>query len=597
MTRIPLRPLARILEARQNGENPDAIERENRRLRHEEMRDRMRLRAEGRLLVLAMMFLCAYGVVGARMGMLSASEPEEPRAQASGASIIASRADIVDRHGRVLATNMSTHSLYAHPQQMIDPLRAAEELARIFPEMEAEALARRFTDPKRKFLWVKQKLSPEQMQAVHDIGEPGLLFGPREMRLYPNGAIASHVLGGARFGRQGVASAEVVGTAGIEKYLDEELRDPAREGAPLALSIDLSVQAATEEVLDAGMKMLNARGAASVLMDVHTGEVIAIASLPDFDPNDRPRPPVEGQPDDSPLFNRAVQGLYELGSTFKILTVAQALQMGLVHPETMIDTSPPYEVLGFKVGEFNGKNYGTISVTDVIAQSSNRGTAKIVMMIGRGRQQDFYRNLGMFEPPQLEIVEAKGAKPLVPSRWTDLSAVTISYGHGISVSPLHLAAAYAMIGNGGHIVEPTLLKRDRPRVGDKLLRDDVAEASLRMLRKVVIGEKGTATFAEVPGYRVGGKTGTAEKPKKTGGYHKDKVIATFAALFPTDAPRYALVVMLDEPVETTGSKPRRTAGWTAVPVAAEMIARIAPLLGLPPEYDKGQVKTLTTASD
>ncbi|GGF42513.1 MULTISPECIES: peptidoglycan D,D-transpeptidase FtsI family protein [Mameliella] len=597
MTRIPLRPLARILEARQNGENPDAIERENRRLRHEEMRDRMRLRAEGRLLVLAMMFLCAYGVVGARMGMLSASEPEEPRAQASGASIIASRADIVDRHGRVLATNMSTHSLYAHPQQMIDPLRAAEELARIFPEMEAEALARRFTDPKRKFLWVKQKLSPEQMQAVHDIGEPGLLFGPREMRLYPNGAIASHVLGGARFGRQGVASAEVVGTAGIEKYLDEELRDPAREGAPLALSIDLSVQAATEEVLDAGMKMLNARGAASVLMDVHTGEVIAIASLPDFDPNDRPRPPVEGQPDDSPLFNRAVQGLYELGSTFKILTVAQALQMGLVHPETMIDTSPPYEVLGFKVGEFNGKNYGTISVTDVIAQSSNRGTAKIVMMIGRGRQQEFYRNLGMFEPPQLEIVEAKGAKPLVPSRWTDLSAVTISYGHGISVSPLHLAAAYAMIGNGGHIVEPTLLKRDRPRVGDKLLRDDVAEASLRMLRKVVIGEKGTATFAEVPGYRVGGKTGTAEKPKKTGGYHKDKVIATFAALFPTDAPRYALVVMLDEPVETTGSKPRRTAGWTAVPVAAEMIARIAPLLGLPPEYDKGQVKTLTTASD
>ncbi|MBV6637603.1 MAG: penicillin-binding protein 2, partial [Mameliella sp.] len=438
MTRIPLRPLARILEARQNGENPDAIERENRRLRHEEMRDRMRLRAEGRLLVLAMMFLCAYGVVGARMGMLSASEPEEPRAQASGASIIASRADIVDRHGRVLATNMSTHSLYAHPQQMIDPLRAAEELARIFPEMEAEALARRFTDPKRKFLWVKQKLSPEQMQAVHDIGEPGLLFGPREMRLYPNGAIASHVLGGARFGRQGVASAEVVGTAGIEKYLDEELRDPAREGAPLALSIDLSVQAATEEVLDAGMKMLNARGAASVLMDVHTGEVIAIASLPDFDPNDRPRPPVEGQPDDSPLFNRAVQGLYELGSTFKILTVAQALQMGLVHPETMIDTSPPYEVLGFKVGEFNGKNYGTISVTDVIAQSSNRGTAKIVMMIGRGRQQDFYRNLGMFEPPQLEIVEAKGAKPLVPSRWTDLSAVTISYGHGISVPPLHL---------------------------------------------------------------------------------------------------------------------------------------------------------------
>ncbi|CAN0587026.1 unnamed protein product, partial [Ectocarpus sp. 12 AP-2014] len=185
-----------------------------------------------------------------------------------------------------------------------------------------------------------------------------------------------------------------------------------------------------------------------------------------------------------------------------------------------------------------------------------------------------------------------------PERWTDLSAVTISYGHGISVSPLHLAAGYAMIANGGHVVQPTLLKQDGPRMGDKLLRDEVAEQARTMLRKVVIGQKGTASFAEVPGYRVGGKTGTAEKPKERGGgYHKDKVIATFASVFPTDAPRYALVVMLDEPVETSGSTPRRTAGWTAVPVAAEMITRIAPLLDLRPDYDTGQEKTLTTASD
>lgn len=599
MTRTPLRPLARILEARQKGENPDVIERENRRLRHEEMRDRLRLRAEGRLLVLAIMFVCAYGVVGARMGMLSASEPKEPRAQATGASVITSRADIVDRQGRVLATNMSTHALYAHPKDMVDPVRAAQELAGIFPDMDAGAWATRFTNPATKFLWIRQKLSPEQMQAVHDIGEPGLLFGPREMRLYPNGPIAAHVLGGVRFGKQGVASAEVVGTAGIEKFLDDALRDPAREGAPLELSLDLSVQAATEEVLDAGMKMLNAKGAASVLMDVHTGEVIAIASLPDFDPNDRPRVPIKGErAGDSPLFNRAVQGLYELGSTFKIFTAAQALQLGLVHPETVIDTNPPYEVLGFKVGEFQNKNYGKLTVEDVIVQSSNRGTAKLVMAIGRGRQQDFYRNLGMFEPSALEIVEAKGAKPMIPQRWTDLSAVTISYGHGIAVSPLHLAAGYAMLGNGGHVVQPTLLKQTGPRMGDKLLRDDVAAQARVMLRKVVNGKKGTASFAEVPGYRVGGKTGTAEKPKENGGgYHKDKVIATFAAVFPTDAPRYALVVMLDEPVENSGDKPRRTAGWTAVPVAAEMITRIAPLLDLRPDYVTGQVKALTTASD
>src|SRR6056297_2094067 len=294
MIRTPLRPLARILDARRKGENPDAIERENLRHRQEQMRDTARSRAEGRLLVMAIMFFCAFTVVGLRMGSLAASEPAEPRAQVSGASIIASRADIVDRKGRILATNMETVSLYAHPQQMIDPLRSATELVKIFPELDEDRLRKDFTG-KRKFVWVRKKLSPEQKQLVHDIGEPGLLFGPREMRLYPNGALASHVLGGARFGREGVHAAEVVGVAGIEKFYDDALRDPAREGAPLELSLDLTIQAATERVLQGGMSLMNAKGAASVLMDVHTGEVIAIASLPDFDPNDRPRPLTQGE--------------------------------------------------------------------------------------------------------------------------------------------------------------------------------------------------------------------------------------------------------------------------------------------------------------
>ena len=253
MIRTPLRPLARILEARRNGENPDAIERENLRIRHEQMRDRARMRAEGRLLVMGMLFFCAFAVVGLRMGMLAASEPQEPRAQAAGASIVAQRADIVDRRGRILATNMETHSLYAHPQQMIEPERAAAALAAIFPDLDEEKLLKDFTG-KRKFLWVRKKLSPEQKQLVHDIGEPGLLFGPREMRLYPNGSLAAHVLGGSSFGREGVHSAEVIGTAGIERFFDEELRNPAREGAPLELSLDLTVQAATERVLLGGMK-------------------------------------------------------------------------------------------------------------------------------------------------------------------------------------------------------------------------------------------------------------------------------------------------------------------------------------------------------
>jgi len=337
MIRTPLRPLARILDARAKGENPDAIERENIRIRHEQMRDRARMRAEGRLLVLGVMFFCAFAVIGGRMGVLASTEPSEPRSSVAGAQILAQRADIVDRKGRILATNFETHSLYAQPPQMIDPERAVEELVRIFPDLDRERLTKDLTG-KRKFLWIKKKLSPEQKQAVHDIGEPGLLFGPREMRLYPNGKLAAHVMGGASFGREGVHAAEVIGVAGVEKTFDERLRDPAQGHEPLRLSLDLSVQAATERVLHGGMKLMNAKGATAILMEVKTGEILTMASLPDFDPNDRPRPPVEGNPGDSPLFNRAVQGVYELGSTFKIFAVAQALDLGLIHPSTIIDT-------------------------------------------------------------------------------------------------------------------------------------------------------------------------------------------------------------------------------------------------------------------
>lgn len=595
MTRTPLRPLARVLDARRKGENPDAIERENRRLRHEQMRDKSRARAEWRLLMMAVLFFCAFAVVGARMGTLAASEPEEPRAQASGASIIASRADIVDRQGRILATNMETFSLYAHPQQMVDPERAAVELAQIFPELNEERLRRDFTGP-RKFMWVRRKLSPEQKQKVHDIGEPGLLFGPREMRLYPNGALASHVLGGASFGREGVQSAEVIGTAGVEKYFDKTLRDPAREGAPLALSLDLTIQAATERVLSGGMTLLNAKGAASVLMDVHTGEVIALTSLPDFDPNDRPRPLTQGEAADSPLFNRAVQGVYELGSTFKIFATAQALELGLAEADTVIDTSGPMRVGGFRIGEFQNKDFGPISVSDIIVESSNRGTGRLALAIGAERQQQFLKDLGFFEPTSLEIVEAAGGTPLLPQRWTELSSVTISYGHGLSSSPLHLAAGYAAIANGGYQVTPTLLRQDGPRLGPRVMSQGTARASLAMLRKVVTD--GTASLGEVPGYAVAGKTGTADKPKaRGGGYYEDKVINTFASVFPGNDPKYVLIVTLDEPIETSGTEPRRTAGWTAVPVAAEMIRRIAPLLGLRPDVETRQVTRVINASN
>lgn len=582
MIRTPLRPLARILQARARGENPDAIERENLRLRHEIMRDKARLKAEGRLLLLAAAFLLGFGAVGARMAVLAATEPVEPRNAATGAAITAQRADIVDRNGRLLATNLATHALYAQPKLMVDPAGAAKKLALIFPDLSEERLLKDFTG-KKKFLWIKRKISPEQMQLVHEIGDPGLLFGPREMRLYPNGALAAHVLGGAAFGREGVNSAEVIGTAGVEKTFDGWLRDPANGGAPLQLSLDLTVQSTVEEVLDGGMKLMNSKGAAAILLDVETGEVISMASLPDFDPNTRPQPLTKGQAGDSPLFNRAVQGVYELGSTFKIFAVSQALDLGLVNPSTMVDTRSPRIWGKFKIRDFH--NYGAqLTVTDVIVKSSNVGTSRIIDLVGATRQQEFLKSLGLFDPTPIELVEAPGAKPMLPKKWSDISMLTISYGHGLSASPLHLAAAYASIVTG-HKVRPTILKTAGPVEGEQVISAETAAIMRSMLRQVVV--RGTASFGEVPGYAVGGKTGTADKARPNGGYYKDKVMATFASVFPAHDPKYVLVVSLDEPVENSGTEARRTAGWTAVPVAAEIIRRTAPLLGLRPEVEPG----------
>ncbi len=580
MTRTPLRPLARILEARAKGENPDRIERENLRRRREEMRDRSRIRSEGRLLVLAGLFLCAYIVVGVRMGELSASEPQEPAARNHAAPIAQARADIVDRNGRLLATNMLTRALYAQPPMMVDKPRAARELARIFPDLKEEELLKLFTGS-RKFIWIKKKISPEQQQAVHDIGDPGLLFGPREMRLYPNGALAAHVLGGTRFGEEDVNAAEIVGVAGVEKFADQRLRDPARSAEPLVLSLDLTVQAAVEEVLAGGMAIMSAKGASAVLMDVHTGEVLALASLPDFDPNNRPRPLTRGSAADSPLFNRAVQGVYELGSVFKVFTAAQALSLGLASPQTMINTRGPLKWGRFSIRDFH--DYGAqLSLTDVIVKSSNIGSANIARQIGAERQQQFLRALGLMEPTRFELVEAAGARPLKPANWSELSTMTISYGHGLSTSPLHLAAAYSSIVNGGTRVTPTLFRRETVARGPRVIPQEVSRAMRAIMRQVVV--RGTASFGDVPGYSVGGKTGTADKPKENGGGYMDgKVLATFASVFPTTDPAYVLIVSLDEPEIYASGETRRTAGWTTVPVAAEIIRRVAPLLGLKPE--------------
>lgn len=590
--RIPLRPLTRILDARVRGENPDNVEKENKRLRHEGLRDKMRLRAEQRLLLVALCFVVSFGAVGTRMAALATSAPTEPRIVNQGPTILNTRADITDRHGRILATNFATNALYAHPQDLIYPRQAAEGLAAIFPDMNADDLHRRFTSSAR-FIWLQRYISPEQEQMVHDLGEPGLLFGPREMRLYPNGSIAAHILGGASFGEEAVNAAEVIGIAGVEARFDEDLRDPSRVD-PLMLSLDLTVQAAVEEVLAGGMALMNARGAAAVLMDVHTGEVISMASLPDFDPNARPRPLLEGDQADSPLFNRAVQGVYELGSVFKTFTIAQALELNLYNVYDMIDTTGPLRMAGFAIRDFS--NYGpSQSVSDVLVHSSNIGTARIARVIGGERQRLFLGDLGLLEPTPVELVEARSARPLLPPRWGELATMTISYGHGLSTSPLHLASAYSTMVNGGTLIEPTLIRRETPQDGRRIISEATSAAMRAMLRSVVTD--GTASFGEVDGYHVGGKTGTADLPRPTGGYYEDRNLNTFASAFPMNDPQYVLIVTLQEASDPSGNQPRRTAGWTSVPIAAEVIRRTAPLLGLRPDVEHPVDLPLSSSSN
>ena len=545
--------------------------------------EKARQRSERRLKVTAACFLAGFAVIGFKMGAISASEAREPQTGGlAGAGIVSDRADITDREGRVLATNVNAVALYAQPHKMVDPAEAALGLSEIFPDMDPELWTKRFTGGS-KFYWLKGNISPEQQQAVHDMGEPGLLFGRREMRVYPNGPLASHILGGARYGEQDVRAAEIKGVAGVEAVFDDYLSDPAREGAPLRLSIDLSVQSTLERVLHSGMKLMSAKGAAAILMDIRTGEIVSMVSLPDFDPNDRPAVLTTGDRGDDPLFNRAVQGVYELGSTFKIFTAAQSLELGLTGAQTLIDTTGPLRQGRFRIRDFH--DYGPrLSVTDVIVKSSNVGTARMALAIGAERQQDFLRSLGFFEPTPVELTEAPGAKPIVPQKWPDISTMTISYGHGLSASPLHLATAYATLLGGGTRVTPTLLARDEAMApGPRVVSERVSAEARHMLRQVVT--RGTASLMEVQGYQVAGKTGSADKPSPTGGYYDDKTITTFAGVFPAQDPRYVIVVTLDEPKIFAADEERRTAGWTAVPVASEIVRRAAPLLGLRPDYD------------
>ena len=531
-----------------------------------------------RIYILLFTFIFAFIVIGTQMVLMAINPISISDDRKVNLNNKFDRKDIIDKNGVLLATNVKVNSLYAHPSEIINKEKVINSLLKIFPDSDKENLIKKLYSNK-PFVWLRKTISPEQQNLVKDIGQPGLYFGPREMRIYPNGTSAAHILGGTRYGLESVDSAEILGTAGVELFYNKQLSNTDNPLEPLQLSIDIKIQALVEEILENGIKLMGAKGGSVILMDSKTGEIMSLASFPKFNPNLRPRNLFKNDPSNSPIFNRAVQGIYELGSVFKIFPVALGLDTKLIETDTKFNTHNPIRISGRTISDH--KYFGpNLTVEDIIIKSSNIGTVRIAQKIGSNNLKKFYEDLGLLDSTTLELPETKGTKPQQPKKWKNLETATASYGHGIAVSPVHLATAYSILVNGGFKIKPSIIKQTKPNMQtDKIISESTSKEVRLILEKVVT--KGTARDSDFGGYGVGGKTGTAEKPNPIeGGYYENKVISTFASVFPISTGKFVMVVTLDEPENNFGSESYRYASKTAVPVAAKIISRVAPLLNL-----------------
>ena len=531
-----------------------------------------------RIYILLFTFIFGFIVIGTQMVLMAINPISISDDRKVNLNNKFDRKDIIDKNGVLLATNVKVNSLYAHPSEIINKEKVINSLLKIFPDSDKENLIKKLYSNK-PFVWLRKTISPEQQNLVKDIGQPGLYFGPREMRIYPNGTSAAHILGGTRYGLESVDSAEILGTAGVELFYNKKLSIEDNPLEPLQLSIDIKIQALVEEILENGIKLMGAKGGSVILMDSKTGEIMSLASFPKFNPNLRPRNLFKNDPSNSPIFNRAVQGIYELGSVFKIFPVALGLDTKLIETDTKFNTHNPIRISGRTISDH--KYFGpNLTVEDIIIKSSNIGTVRIAQKIGSNNLKKFYEDLGLLDSTTLELPETKGTKPQQPKKWKNLETATASYGHGIAVSPVHLATAYSILVNGGVKINPTIIKQTKPNMQtDKIISESTSKEVRLILEKVVT--KGTARDSDFGGYGVGGKTGTAEKPNPIeGGYYENKVISTFASVFPISTGKFVMVVTLDEPENNFGSESYRYASKTAVPVAAKIISRVAPLLNL-----------------
>ena len=535
--------------------------------------ERQKAMAQARLRVLwiALAFAFVTLVAMLRIGYLGLNEGG-PQSTSLEEALLPPRGEIVDRNGVPLAREFPAYALWFNPKALGEsgsplvrsPGEVAKALKAIFPELDEKKLAAQFAAGKQGY--IRRRVLPEEANKVQGIGELALEMPTETDRHYPQGSMGAHVLG--------YVGADGKGRVGMEQVLDKDLTDPAKRGTPIPLSIDVRVQGALEDELARGMKLNDAQGAAGIVLDVDTGEVLALASLPEFDPN---KIDERGA---SLMFNRVTNQVYELGSTFKPITVAAAIDAGVVR-----DFGKRWDASPVSVGRFTIKDShsmgATLNVAETLIHSSNTVSARIADAMGAARLRRTMMDLDMNARPGIEL-PARGF-PLWPrGDWARLTNMTVAFGHGIAVTPLHLASAYASLVNGG-IYRPATLYKVDPAHAAKGRRVFKASTSSRMRQLLrMISVYGTGRNANAPGYRVGGKTGSAEKPGAHG-YRKSALVSTFAAAFPMDRPRYVVIAMLDEPKGTVASSFQRTAAWNAAPIVGRLVPRIGPVLGVRPD--------------
>jgi len=544
------------------------------------------VKAKARLGLAIVAFAAIYGVIALRLVMFAEQSDGHGARRSVGQDAVATaRPDILDRNGQILATDLKAPSLFAEPRKLIDVDEAEELLTAVLPDLDANEVRDRLSS-KRGFVWLKREITPKQQQEIHRLGIPGVGFLTENKRVYPNGPVVSHEIGHVNIDNQGIA--------GIEKWLDGQglaalhMAGLAtdRLQKPVNLALDLRVQFALRDELVAAREKFKAKAASGVVLNVNTGEVVALVSEPDYDPNN-PR-----EANDPTRINRLTTGVYEMGSSFKVFTVAMALDSGKATLSSTFDASHPLHYGRFAIHDYEPM-HRALSVPEIFTYSSNIGAARMALAVGVQGHQAFLKKMGQLDRLRTELPES--AEPIVPKHWGELNTVTIAFGHGLSVAPLQAVMGIAATLNGGRLIPPTFLKRSEGKanvLAKQVLKPETSRAMRYLMR--LNAEKGTATKANVDGYYIGGKTGTAEKVVN-GRYSKHKLLTDFMAVLPADKPKYLMMIMLDEPQATPETHGFATAGWNAAPTAAKVIARIAPLLDLEPRFDLPKADQLILA--